>query len=444
VISNVRFSGLFPVNIVLALPGPTVDPLADPEAFARAHLHHNVMALGADYALFVIGLSFASAWTILPAFALHLGAPNVVVGAIPAVMTTGWLFPALFTAGHTESLKRRMPFVLRYTIWERVPFLVLALVAFTIADRMPALALALVLLSLVAITGVGGLLMPAWMDVVGRTVPTRLRGRFFAFSGLAAGVGGLVGSFATSRVLEAVAAPSSYGVCFLVAAVFMAASFVALAAVREPEAPVTSSPVGLSAYLRRVPGLLRRDRNFSWFLTARACLVLGTMASGFFTVYGLRVHAAPVRWVGVFTTMLFAGQVAGTLALGWVADRAGHCRVLLIGSVAMVAANVLATSAPTLGPFALVFALTGVFQAAANTSNMTVLLEFAPTPDERPTYIGLGTTFLAPVALGAPPAAGLMADAQGFEVVFTLAAVCGTIGLLILTGLVRDPRYRRP
>ena len=48
----------------------------------RRELRHNVAALGADYALFVVGLAFASQSTILPAFAAHLGAPNVVIGAI--------------------------------------------------------------------------------------------------------------------------------------------------------------------------------------------------------------------------------------------------------------------------------------------------------------------------------------------------------------------------
>ncbi len=99
----------------------------DPDAFARRHLRHNVLALGADYALFLVGLSFASQSTILPAFAEHLRAPNVVIGAIPAVMTVGWFLPSLFAAGHTETLARRLPFVLRYTIWEHAPFLVLAL-----------------------------------------------------------------------------------------------------------------------------------------------------------------------------------------------------------------------------------------------------------------------------------------------------------------------------
>src|SRR2546426_11755709 len=90
----------------------------------------------------MVGLSSASQATIRRAFAASLDAPNVAIGAIPAVMTLGWFLPSLFAAGHTETLARKLPFVLRYSVWERVPFAVLALAAFCLADRAPAPTLA--------------------------------------------------------------------------------------------------------------------------------------------------------------------------------------------------------------------------------------------------------------------------------------------------------------
>src|SRR5262249_60100030 len=124
----------------------------------------------------VVGLSFGSQTTILPAFAAHLGASNLIIGAIPALMTLGWNLPSLFAAGYTESLAHKLPFVLRYTIWERLPFLVLAAVAFFVAGPTPGLALVLMLTMLLVMTGAGGLLMPAWMDIVARPVPVGPRG----------------------------------------------------------------------------------------------------------------------------------------------------------------------------------------------------------------------------------------------------------------------------
>ena len=388
----------------------------------------------------MVGLSFVSQATILPAFAAYLGAPNVVLGAIPAVMTLGWFLPSLFAAGHTEALGQKLPFVLRLTVWERAPFLVLALAAFVAAERTPALVLGVLLTMLLVVTGVGGVLMPAWMDIVGRAIPVTLRGRFFALSNLAAAGAGFAGSFLTAHVLATIRAPASFAVCFLGASACMALSYVALALVREPGATTTSAPVALVTYLRRIPPLLGRDANLRWFLVARAFAVLGSMGGGFYTVYALRAWEAPAAEAGVFTTLLLAGQIAGNVTLGWLADRLGHRLVIVAGVAAMVGANALALGAPSLGAFGAVFVLTGVQGAAISISNLSVLLEFAPVPEERPTYVGLGTTLMAPVALGAPLAAGLLADAFGFATVFALAAAAGTVALALLVSLVRDPR----
>jgi MFS family permease len=426
---------------VTAAPSAALLDPEDGEAFARRHVRHNVVALSVDFGFFLVGLSFASQSTILPAFAAHLGASNLVIGAIPALMTLGWNLPSLFAAGYTESLARKLPFVLRYTVWERLPFLGLAAVAFWLARPAPGLALALMLGMLLLITTAGGVLMPAWMDIVARTVPVGLRGRFFAVSSLLGGLGGLLGSVLTAWVLARMPASDGYGVCFLMSALFMGLSYAALTRVREPRVAAVEAAPPLRTYLRRAGRVLRADRNLSWFLLARGLIFVGMMASGFYTVHALRHYAAPGWAVGVFTTALLAGQIAGNLVLGALADRAGHLVPLSIGAGALLLANLLALTAPSLEVFIVVFVLQGVHLAAVNVSGLNVLLEFAPSPAARPTYVGLGTTLLTPVACGAPLVAGLMADALGFPAVFVAAALGSLAGLGLLAGRVREPRH---
>ena len=404
---------------------------------------HNFVALGLDYASFLIGMSFASQATILPAFATHLGASNLVIGAIPAVMTLGWFLPSLFVAPHTESLPRKLPFMLRYTLWERLPLPALAAVAFFVADPLPRLALALVLLLLLLMTGVGGALMPAWMDVIGRTIPTTLRGRFFGAANVLASTGGLLGSVGTAYLLAAFPAPESYGLCFLGGTIFLALSYVALATAREPVAATTRPLVPLAAYLRRIPALLRRDRNLFWFLVMRGAATLGGMGNGFYTVHALRTYATPEWQVGVFTTLHLGGQLIGNLALGLLADRVGHRAVLVLGIGALVGSNVVALSAPSAPGLGPVFLLSGVHLAAIHLSARTILLEFTDDPDERPTYIGLANSALAPLSFAGPLAAGVVADRLGFDTVFAVAAVFGLVALALLLSRVREPRQTR-
>lgn len=408
------------------------------------HLRHNLVALGADYGLFLVAMSFASPSTVLPAFAASLGAPNVVIGAIPAVMTLGWFLPPLFVAAHTEALARKLPFVLRYTIWERVPFAVLAAAALWLAPSWPGLTLALLLAMLVVVTGVGGALTPAWMDIVGRAVPVTMRGRFFALTAVGAAVAGLAASALMTEIFARVPAPTSYALVFLCATACMLASLAGLALVREPAADVApAAHPGLRAYLRRVPRLLRGDPNLAWFLVVRWLSIVGSMASAFYAVYALRTWNAPAAMLGVFTALLLGGSVAGLLALGWVADRAGYRVVIMTGIGAVFVANLVAIAAPSLSAFAAVFLLAGLQEAAFRIAYPTVLLEFAPGPAAQAMYIGVGNTAVTPIAFAAPIAAGVLADRAGFPAVFATAGVAGAAALLTLALRVREPRRVR-
>ena len=404
------------------------------------HVRWNLLALGADYGLFMVGLAFMSSATVLPAFAASLGASTVVIGAIPAVMTVGWFLPPLFAAAHTERLDRKLPFVLRWTGWERAPFLVLTLVAFFLADRAPRLSIALMLLMLLVMTGVGGVLMPAWMDLVGRAIPTRLRGRFFGFSGLAGTLGGLAGSALTAWVLGTLAPSAAYGVCFLSATVFVGLSWAALAVVREPPAATAPAQADFWTHLGSIPALLRRDTNFSRFLLGRVLGFGAFMTNGFLTVYALRVLGARDSDVGAFTALFLAGQMAGQLLLGWVADRAGHRLVIVLAVGAATLMNLVALGADSLGVFEIVFVLNGLLSGAIQVSAPNLVLEFAPTLSQRPTYIGIERTLIAPFGFVLPLVAGLLIDAIGYRFVFGLAAGFGMAGAAALLVLVRDPQ----
>jgi MFS family permease len=198
--------------------------------------------------------------------------------------------------------------------------------------------------------------------------------------------------------------------------------------------------MGIKTYLRQVPARLSGDPNFTWFLAARALAVAGAMAHGFYTVYALRRLEAPLWQVGVFTTVLFAGQIVGNAAFGWLSDHAGNRLVIICGVVVTVAANAVALTTG-LPAYTIVFALAGLQMASISVANQNVLLEFAPSVEERPTYIGVGNTLMAPVAFVSPLVAGTLADTAGFAAVFAVAALFGVLALVVLAARVRDPRH---
>jgi len=273
-----------------------------------------------------------------------------------------------------------------------VPLGALGLVAFFLADQAPALAQAAVLFLLFVMTGVGGILMPAWMDIVGRSIPTTLpravSSRAPTCSGAPAGC-----SAVSPHVHPRRAASARRLRGLLPHRLRVHGALVRGARVR-PRAAGGGRPPPTRPRSRAILAAFRRcsggTGNLSWFLVARASAAFAMMAGAFYTVYALQTWQAPAWQVGVFTAVLLLGRTIGSIVLGWLADSAGHRLVIIIGVASTIAANALALAAQSVPAFTVVFALISVHFAAVNVSWLPVLLEFAPTVQERPTYVGIG------------------------------------------------------
>jgi MFS family permease len=109
----------------------------------------------------------------------------------------------------------------------------------------------------------------------------------------------------------------------------------------------------------------------------------------------------------------------------------------------MATSAALAFAAPDITWFYLVFALAGIVNAIFWTSMLAMTAEFG-SEHNRPFYIGLTNTLIAPAALIAPLLGGWLADAIGFEVAFVIAAVSGFLMALVLQFIMRDPRPITP
>lgn len=401
----------------------------------------NALLLAGDLALFLTGLAFASPQTLIPAFAERLGAPNVVIGAIPALMGVGWMLPSIFAANHAQGLERKVPFILRYTVFERVPYVLLGVAAIWLAPVSPGLTLVLLMAMLALMTVTGGVLMPAWLDVIGAVVPANLRGRFFALANGAGALFGLGGAAAVSYILDRNGYPVGYGLCFLSGTIFLGLSYLVLSQVREPATTVNPERLPTRDYLRRLPRLLARDRNLTRLVTARAFAVSGQMASGFYAAYALKELGASDSQVGVFTSIVLAAQTLGNFGLGWLADRHGHRLVLAIGALGNLVGAAAALAAGSVAPLYVSFVGMATSMAATNVSGMSIGMDMGP-PAERPTYVAIVNSSTAPFQLIAPLLGGLLADAYGYSAPFGASIVLSAIGAAALLLWVRDPPSR--
>jgi MFS family permease len=403
------------------------------------NLKHNILVNVMDGGFFGLALGFASFSTIIPLFVSQMTSSALLIGLIPGLHVIGWQLPQLLTAKRIAAMNRYKPYVVFMTIQERLPFLGLAIVSGllpAIGNR-PALLLTFLILTWQGIGG--GLTANAWQNLIGKVIPSEYRGTFFGLQSAASNLLSSIGAIGAGAILERLPNPVNYTICFLAATGMMFISWFFLRATRESKHVVEIAAITHEPLWNSITKILKRDRNFFWFLLSRMLSQFGLMAFAFYTVFAVRYLGMSNFMAGVMTSILLITQVSANPLLGWLADHSNRKSILEMGSIATALSALLAIISPNVYWFILVFILAGLANTAFWTIGIALSLEFGPE-NERPTYIGMANTLIAPSALLAPMLGGWLADFSGFTSTFILAALSAIITALIYHFLVIDPK----
>ena len=139
------------------------------------------------------------------------------------------------------------------------------------------------------------------------------------------------------------------------------------------------------------------------------------------------------------TSVLLLSNTLSSAAVGWIGDRWGHRRVLITANLLTVLGIFIALTATDVAWFYAVFALTGIVNATQWTTIMTITVQFCSVA-ERPFYIGMANTLVAPVTVFAPIIAGWLVDAASFELTFSIFALAGLLSILVFIFPMEEPR----
>ena len=403
-------------------------------------LKFNLTANLLDGGFFGMALGFASFVTIIPLFVSQMTDSAVLIGLIPAIHSVGWQIPQLLTADRVARQARYKPMVILMTLHERIPFVGLALVAFLLPRIGNELGLILTFGLLVWQGLGGGLAATAWQSMIGKIIPPRWRGTFFGAQSSAANALSAVAAILAGLMLERLPSPFDYGLLFLLAAAALAVSLGFLSLTRESERLPAPQPLGLEKFSDRLKSILSKDRNFRGYLVVRMISQFAGMAVAFYTVYAIRHHGMSELEVGVMTSLFLGAQIVLNPLMGMLGDRWSHRAAMSIGFLAFAASAGIAWWAPSPAWFYLAFILAGLGNVGLWTIALALTLEFG-AESERPAYIGLANTLIAPATIVAPILGGWLADTTGYAATFQVSLASSLIALAVLLLFVRDPRH---
>jgi MFS family permease len=400
----------------------------------------NFLVNSLDGASFWFGMSFISSTVILPLFVSHFTTNPILIGLIPFLFSAGFLLPQLFVANWVERapLKKFFPVTLGFFL-ERLPIMLLAPATYFLATSQPGLALVTFFVLLAWFTLGGGIQIVGWQDMIAKIIPVERRGRFFGITNFVGNGTGILGALAVPFILDRTTFPTAYVLAFAAAGVLIFLSWVFLSLTREPAVPSSKPAVSQLSYLRTLPAVLRRDRNFRMYLLSQIFFSLSGMAIGFLVVYTVRTWKLPDAQASGFTIALQIGLALSNLFFGFFSDRKGHKLSLEICFLLNALSLGLAIVAPSPLWFIPIFFLRGAVNAGTFISGISIVYEFTD-PENRPTYIGLANTIPGVAGAIAPLIGGWLAGAVSYQAMFILSAFIGAVSWALLRFAVREPR----
>ena len=396
-----------------------------------------------DGASFWFGMSFFSSTVILPLFVSHFTDSPFTIGLISFLGWGGVFLPQLFTANMVERAPRKkfFPVTLGFFL-ERLPVLLLAPAVYFLATSRPILTLVLFFVLYTWQNAGTGVILVGWQDMIAKVIPVDKRGRFFGISNFIGNGTGILGALAVPFILARNTFPLGYVISFAVAAVMILLSWVFLSLTREPPVYSSKPPVSQMDYLRSLPQILRRDRNFRMYLLAQIIFSMSGMATGFLAVYTVQAWNLPDAKASGFMIALQVGLTLAYLFFGILSDRKGHKLSLEICMALSVLLLVVAIIAPSPWWFFPIFFLRGAVNAGTFISGISIVYEFTEA-ENRPTYIGLANTIPGVAASLAPLIGGWLAGAVSYQAMFILSASIGTISWALLRFGVHEPRRKK-
>jgi MFS family permease len=405
----------------------------------QKNLRNNMVWNYVDGSVFWFANSFIASTVILPLYVSHFTDNNILIGLIAVISSTSYFLPQLFTANWVEHTPVKKDFPVKIgLISERLPMVLMPFATFFLAIRYPVAALvAFFLLYFWQIAG-AGLVSVGWQDMLAKVIPLERRGLFLSVTNFSGTFTGIAGAAMAVYLLDHYPFPMGYTICFALAGFLTMISWYAITQVREPPSVVHSETVSTTEYWKKLPAVLKNDRNFRRFLISQSLANLGTMAWGFMAVYVKQRWGIPEGFVAGFTAAVLIGQSLGNLLFGMLADRFGIKLIVEIGAAASVLGMLVSLVAPSPEWFYIAFGFSGI-SAGASLLSMLIGYEFS-ADNIRPTYIGLNNTVKGIVLFIGPMLGGWLAQQFSYPVMFQVALVISLLGFLALRFWVIEPR----
>ncbi len=302
----------------------------------------NYWAFLLDGGFYIGGMSFVNTQTLLPGIIAEQGGPSWLAAIAPFSVLMAFCIVPIFTAGLVDRLEKVKWFVLHVSTFQRMPFLIAALLLL-IPGFGEKYLIWIISATPLASGIIGGVCIAAFQRLYIRCVPTQMRASNMAFRFMIGGLMGVAAGETARYLLAEYTVADALSILHFIAFGWVVLSYVALAFAEEPAPTVSASKTDAAGQNAHGPWKSIQDirmiflpgpqrKSVIAFIVTLFCLHGFAIAVPKFSAFLQQTAGQPVDFLGTLSTWSMVGNALGTLSAAWIGDRFGGRFTLALGA----------------------------------------------------------------------------------------------------------------
>lgn len=395
----------------------------------------NFSYLLASYFFTKLGDAIASPKTTLAWLTTVAGAPAVVLGLLVPIREAGSLIPQLFIGG----VIRRLP--IRKWVWvagsaaQALCIIGIGIVAL----RLEGVAAGLAILGLITCFSLArGFCSVSSKDVIGKTIPKKVRGRLTGWSASTAGILTIGVGFVLMAPMTGTGQAGLIGTLLISAGLLWIIAAAIFSLVREYPGETGGGRSAVEALGSL--SLLVTDKPFRRFVITRALLMCSALSAPFYVALAQEYRGSVATVLGSFVAATGLASLLSAPVWGRFADQSSRkvmiAAALLTSGVGLLTFGVdsrLPGLVQTAWFLPVAYFTLSVAHSGVRVGRKTYVVDFA-TGNKRTDYVAISNTVIG-VLLLLVGSVGALAPVIGNTGIIALLAVMGLIGALLAISL---------
>lgn len=333
--------------------------------------------------------------TVFPSLISELSKSKLAFGFLYAILLGAPYFFNMLFSHLMNKYHFKKKFLIIGIYLRALAFLGMSISVFLFAQKAPALVLVLFVLWIFIFSASAGFAGLSYSNLVAKLIPSGNRGQFYAVKQFIGSSASIIGGFVVGRIFKnsGLLYPYNFAIALFIGFIGLVISSLGFYAIKEPSGEIEETHDKFSGFLKKVPNLLKTNREFLNYIIVENLSSISLMILPFYMFFAKEKLGAGQEYIGRYLIFQISGMVISNILWGLFIKKRdsktamGYC--IAIGAALPILAIILSNFGPK--TFSILFIFIGFVMSGRRITFDPYLLDIIPS-NNRVTFLGIRGT----------------------------------------------------